>query len=191
MHKVNLLPPTATQRFRQKRTVVVWGKLLPVIILTMLLTIGWGQSTAARIKAQIEGQLSLTQRPTEIRQVHQDLKAQFRALNRMQTEQVELRSRFSPLVVVQLLHQLKQDFNGKLQVTSIDFVEQCQPSSASKASSNGHVTLQMIVDGTTNCSDSMQRIREAGLFCDVKLGSALELVDPNSEALRFTLRCEF
>lgn len=191
MHRVNLLPLAASQRFARKRSLKAWGKFLLLGWLLAAIVIAWGQSTVASIRQQMTTHAAANQYPSSLRAQHASLAAQLQALNHYQQQQIELRSRYSPLVVIQLLHQLKEELGGQLHADAIEFVEQASTGTVPEQAVHGHTALQLVASGSNACSELMQRLRDSSLFSEVKLSSALELVDPQSDALRFTVRCEF
>lgn len=192
MHKVNLLPPAAIQRFRQQRIWSVWRK---IILLTTLMTasaIVWGQSTAARKLSQQAAQVALAQHPRQIRDECRELKNQLRDLQSYEAQQRNARGQHSPLVAIAMLHRLKQELAGQLQVKSLGFVDRVATQPAgTPGSASGHVDLQLISAGSASCSRVMQLLRDTGYFSDVILSSSLEKVDAASDMLQFSLRCDF
>ncbi len=191
MHSFNLLPPAVIQRFERKRIVWAWSKVLLAGFIVTVLSVGWGHATANKTKLYTQQQSALAQYPQDVRRQHAELTSQLRALNTFESKQLELRSQFSPLPVLSMLHQLKEDLGGQLQATSVEFAELPATPGTPHSTPNGFVSLQLVTNGSTSCSDLTHRIRESQLFTDVKLSSPLELVDAAGEALRFTLRCEF
>ena len=196
MHNVNLLPPAVIQRFNRKRVIRAWSRLLLIAALVAMLIIAWGQTNSNAIRRTTRDHLARSRHPQEIQKQHAALSSRLRALIQYESLQLERRSRFSPLVVLSMLHQLKQDLGGQLQAHAIEFAEQMPtagppaPGSPSQAL-HGFVSLQLVANGTSACSDLMHRIRQSQLFTSVKLSSPLESFAAQSDALRFTLRCEF
>lgn len=100
-----------------------------------------------------------------------------------------------------MLHQLKLDLGGQLHAQAIEFAEQLPTAEASAGSNStsakpnqlahGFVSLQLVANDTSACSDLMHRLKQSQLFASVKLSSPLESIEAQSGALRFTLRCEF
>lgn len=201
MHNINLLPPSVIRQFEHKRVIKAWSRLLTVAIIVALLSIAWGQTNARKMRQQTQQQLALASYPQEIRQQHAKLSSRLRALTQYENSQAEQRSRFSPLVVMSMLHQLKQDLGGQLQARSIEFAEHTPTTPASTGNTptsskpnqiaHGFVTLQLVANDTSACSDLMHRLKQSQLFASVKLSSPLESIEAQSDALRFTVRCEF
>jgi Tfp pilus assembly protein PilN len=200
MHEVNLLPQAATERLARKRTVLAWTQAVIAALLISGLFIVWGQSTATQYLTQIEQDLTQAAHPKRLRQQHAALTARLRSIKELEIRHQDLRSGYSPLVVIQLLHQLKDELGGNLQALAFDYTEQSTAATAglNTASRNtagpgmqGFISVQMVADGSATCSQLMQRLRATALFTDVKLSSSLEQFEQPSESLRFTLRCEF
>lgn len=192
MHKVNLLPPAAIQRFRQQRLWNAWRK---IILLTTLMTgsaIVWGQSTAVQKNSQQAARVALAQHPRQIRDECRELKTQLRDLQAYEAQQRNARGQHSPLVTIAMLHRLKQELGGQLQVKSLGFVDRVatQPAGTPDPAS-GHVDLQLISAGSASCSRVMQLLQDTGYFSDVILSSSLEKVEADSDMLQFSLRCDF
>lgn len=192
MHKVNLLPPAAIQRFRQQRLWSMWRKIILLATLITAGTIVWGQSSASTMLHQQEAQVALAQHPRQIRDECHELKTQLRELQAYEAQQRDLRGQHSPLVVIAMLHRLKAELAGQLQVTSLGFVDSGSSTPAGTPSpASGYVDLQLISMGSASCSQVMQLLRETNYFTDVSLSSSLEKVDAASDMLQYSLRCDF
>ncbi len=192
MHRINLLPPAAIHRFRQQRLWQAWRKGL---VLALLLTAGsiiWGQTTAASKLRKQAMQTALAEHPRRIRQECGELKAQLRELQNVVAQQLIARGQHSPLVAIALLHDLKQQLGGQLQVKSFGFVDQgVVPTSTAPNPVNGYVDLQLLSTGSASCARVMQLLRETQCFSAVSLSSSLEKVDASSDTLQYSLHCEF
>lgn len=192
MHRINLLPPAAIQRFRQQRLWSVWRKVILLATLTTATAIVWGQSRAAQNLRGEEMQTAIAQHPRQIRKECGELKTQLRELQAYEAQQRNARGQHSPLVAIEMLHQLKQELAGQLQVKSFGFSDQAATPAAGTASTiSGHVDLQLISPGSASCSRVMHLLRETGYFSEVSLSSSLEKVDAGSDALQYSLRCDF
>lgn len=192
MHRVNLLPPAAIQRFRQQRLWKAWRKSILLATLVTACAILWGQLTAADNTRRQEAQVAIAQHPLQIRFECQELKTQLRNLQTYEAQQRDLRGQHSPLVAIAMLHRLKHELGGQLQVKSFGFVDSSATQAAAPPSpTTGHVELQLISLGSASCSHVMQLLRQTGYFSDVSLSSSLENVDADTGTLQYSLRCDF
>lgn len=193
MHSVNLLPLRASQQFRRKRIIQIWCRAIVVAIGLSTGLIFLGQSTAGRERQQTERLLAVARAPREMQQEYQQLQQRLRQLETYEKKQRDLRSEYSPLIVMQMLHQHKQELDGQLVVHSLDYVDESFKSgkASDKPRAAGTVTMQLATDGTLNSSKAMQLIRQSGYFHDVKLSSALEKTHSQGANLKFSIRCEF
>ncbi len=192
MHRVNLLPPAAIQRFRQKRLWRGWRKVILLATLMTAGTIAWGQSTASKKLHRQAVQATLVQHPQQLRKQSGELKAQLRDLQNYEQRQRNSRGQHSPLVAIAMLHQLKQELAGQLQVKSFGFVDRVATQAAATVGQpSGHVDLQLISSGSASCSHVMQWLRDTGCFTNVSLSSSLEKTDAASNTLQYSLRCDF
>lgn len=190
MHNANLLPLAFTERSEQRRTASSWIKVILCSIVVTLLVILWGQSQAAQSHQAMERAQAAAEANDSITARHSKLQSIWRSLNQYEKKQREQRSRYSPLVALQLLHQLKSAFGETLQAQTLEFNDHTLVVSTDK-SKHGELSLQLVAQGTANCSKVLQHLRDTGLFTDVSLSSSLELIDNASNALKFTVRCEF
>ncbi len=190
MHSANLLPLAFTERSEQRRTASSWIKVILCLVTVTLFVILWGQSQAAQSRQAMERAKAAATANDSITAQHARLQSVMRSLNQYEKKQREQRSPYSPLVALQLLHQLKSAFGEELQAQTLEFHDQTLAVSTDK-SKHGELSLQLVAHGTANCSKAMQHIRDTGFFTDVKLSSSLELIDNASNALKFTVRCEF
>lgn len=192
MHRVNLLPPAAIQRFRQQRLWRGWRKVILLATLMTAGTIVWGQSTASKKLHRQAAQATFVQRPQQMRKQSGELKTQLRDLQAYENWQRNSRGQHSPLVAIAMLHQLKQELAGQLQVKSFGFVDQVTTQAAGTVGQpSGHIVLQLISSGSASCSHVMQWLHETGYFANVSLSSSLEKVDAASNTLQYSLRCDF
>lgn len=192
MHKVNLLPPAAIQRFRQQRLWSAWRKVILLATLFTASVIAWGQSKATKKLRNQEAQVALAQYPRQIRNECHELKIQLRDVQAYEAQQRDARGQHSPLVAIAMLHHLKAELAGQLQVKSLGFVDSASSSPVGTPSpASGYVDLQLISVGSASCSQVMQLLRETNYFSDVSLSSSLETVDAASDTLQYSLRCDF
>lgn len=192
MNRINLLPPAAVQRFQQQRLWKAWRNVIWLATLTTASAIVWGQSKATKNFHRQEVQATLAHNPLQLRKECGELKSQMRELLAYDAQQRSARGQHSPLVAIEMLHRLKQQFAGQLQVKSFGFIDQPANQIASPtSSSSGHITLHLISQGATSCSQVMQLLRETGYFSEVSLSSSLEKLDANSETLQYSLQCDF
>jgi len=172
--------------------VLTWSKLLLCLSLATASLIAWGQSTATQQLQRRDQQESLAEHPRQIRKQCAALQVQLRELNQYETVQRVQRSQFSPLVACQLLHHMKAQLHGQLQITNLEFVDTSLVQTIGQApTAGGYLSLQLISSGPTSCSRVMQSIRETNYFSDVRLSSALEKVDSTGTNLQYSVRCEF
>lgn len=191
MHRVNLLPPAAIQRFGQKRLWSVWRKVILLATLVTASVIVWGQTTATKKLRNQEAQVALAQYPRQIRNECHELKTQLRELQAYEAQQRSSRGQHSPLVAIAMLHRLKAELAGQLQVKSLSFVDSGSSPAGTPSPASGYVDLQLISVGSASCSQVMQLLRETNYFSDVSLSSSLEKVDTASDMLQYSLRCDF
>lgn len=190
MHNANLLPLAFTERSAQRRASALWIKATLFAIVLSASIILWGQAQATQSRRSLAQIKAASHTTDSIAAQHSKLQSVMRSLNLYEKKQKELRSAYSPLVPLQLLHQLKNQFGSTLQVQDMQFNNQARAISNDR-SKPGELSLQFVAEGTANCSEIMQRIRDTGLFTEVKLSSSLELLDKERNALKFTVRCEF
>lgn len=190
MHSANLLPQNASRRFQQKRILAFWTKFIFIATLSTATVVMWGQSAASNYHVKVEAQETMAEYPRGVQRRFAVLQGKLRQLNHYETQEAQKRSQFSPLLVIQLLHELKEEFDGELQATTVTFIETTSVKDSNK-NDNGHVSLELITNGSANCSNLIKAIQDSGYFLDVRLSSALENVDANSQQLRFSVRCTF
>lgn len=209
----NLLPASAIRAFQRKRLRGRWFKAAMISFVTALIFISIGQSQANRQLQQIEALRLSASQPRDMQTELQRQMMSYRRLRQIELRQIELRSPYSPLIVLELLHRCKEQLDGKLQVVSLDYTDESdQPSSSasstsaaaatktnvasSKAaggskSSHGHVQLRLITEGSAHSSAVMQFLQASGYFAEVQLVSPLEKVAAGRFDLQFTVRCTF
>jgi hypothetical protein len=153
----------------------------------------WGQFAVAHLAQQVEQINQSSAEPRKIHVENQRLKSQLQQINQQQAAQLKLRSPFSPLAVIELLHALKLKLAGQLQVKSLDFVNGLTSDANRKEApgEQGHVQLELVAPGTANSSAIIQGLRDSKLFRSVELNSGLQKLNSNSEDLQFTVRCTF
>lgn len=192
MRSVNLLPTLASERFRRQRLLLSWSKFLLCALLASAGLVTWGQAVAKQQLLRRDEQEALAAYPRQIRKQCAALQVQLGELNQYQDAQVLQRSRFSPLVAFQMLHQLKTQMHGLLQITNFEFVDNSPAKPLEQAATEGgYLSLQLISSGPASCSQLMQHLRETSYFSQVRLSSALEKVDGVGSNLQYSIRCEF
>lgn len=220
MHNPNLLPANAIRLFQRKRFRALWFKTAGLALLTALTCIFIGQSQASKKLAYIETlQLAASQTRDMQTRLQQHV-VSYRRMHQLKERQAELRSRYSPLTVLELLHDCKEQLNGKLQVVALEYVDEsgrprehrttaasnvpvtsgvpvtsrgAESSKGGESSkgANGHIQLRLVTEGSTQSSAVLQCLQASGYFDEVKLISSLEQVEAGRLDLQFTIRCTF
>lgn len=191
MHSVNLLPPATAQKFECNRAIRLWSKLTVFCVLSSASAIVWGQLTVTEQERQISEERQALSGPRQVQQALEAERARLQELDEYELTQSLQRTQYSPLVIMELLQQVKTELHGKLEITSLEFVHHENQTWNDTAIPHGHVIIQAITEGTISSSFVMQQLRASEYFVDVQLTSALEKLEPSKQDLRFTVRCEF
>ena len=190
MRNINLLPNDAIGTFRKKKARQRWMKSCVILSLAAALTITCGQSIAGRYRKEVQNEQQAASPSRQLHRHNQHLQRMLVTWKGYESKQLAHRSAYSPLQVLQLINELHEELDGKIQIDSFIYTDSShRESGASKK--HGSVTLQIITRGTSRSAKVIQFLRESEFFIDAKLNSAIQKVTPLSDDLRFSVECTF
>ncbi|MCA9128084.1 MAG: hypothetical protein KDB22_13410 [Planctomycetales bacterium] len=184
---VNLIPAGLVTRFRLKRVKRLWYRIAVIACSISGCIVLSGRLSLAERLAAITREESDSSRPREVHREHLSLLRESKRLDQYIQTQHDLRSRYDSVAVFALLTEIKHQLAGNLDVQSVSF----SLDDGADQKFNGTVMMEVVTEGTSNSSNFLQLLKDSGFFRSVSLSSSLQKLDQASDALRFSVRCDF
>lgn len=185
---VNMLPATSIRQYSRKRTAARWTKAAMISMAVSGIVMLAGQSILMHHRDALKRIEAEDANPLAVQAANTELRNKLRQVNHWTQKQIQLRSAYSPLPVLGLLTQLKEDLGGALEIEAFEFSEHAKPQNEMQ----GYILVTLKTDNPGNSARIVQGFRASEMFQQVKLQSSLETLQSGSESdLRFSIRCDF
>lgn len=188
---VNLLPPSVQERLSKTRIVHRWTKIIAAIGIITVISICLGRILVNQKDQQIAVIESSVSEPNRLLSENLDIRSRIRAKKSAIASSAKLRNQYSPIVLLSLLSDIRNDANGEIEVEKIDFKESFELPQENKNERHGSVVLMFKTTSVSNSAKVVAMLESSNRFASVRLASPLEKAGGSVERLKFSVECLF